>query len=309
MNYLIIIIILILLLFLFCYYKKKYENFNQDNETIKNVAICIYGQPRNYKDGFKKINEILDINKNINFDFFYHCWIIDDNEQFNVSPWRDISNKEKTMIDKDIIINDLLELYKPIYYEYEYSIDFDINNTINNKTDIYKTNCKNIDIDINQFDIKSSLAYNNTKNTKHYGQDIYLKHNENNILSQLYSRNKVRNLLFSYDNKDKYDMVIMTRFDNVNDLPPFDFRNKHINKVYVSNMRKSRNILPDVFIVSPLSYFLTWFDIYNNLKYVINNEEIDKKMNEQGEELIINAEELILSSYLLNYDFNNIVFY
>lgn len=213
------------------------------------------------------------------------------------------------MENKDIIVNELLDLYKPVYYEYEYSIDFDINNILNNKTNIYKTNCdKNINIDINQNNIKTSLAYNNTKNTIHYGDNIFKKNNEKNILSQLYSRNKARNLLEFYENKNNYDMVIMTRFDLYNNYKEFDFKNINKDVTYISNERKPRNILPDTFIVTPINCFLKWFDIYNNLKNIINNKELEKKMNDINEELIINSEELILSSYLLNFDYNNIQF-
>lgn len=66
MNYMIVMILFLLIILFIFYYANNNENF----DDIKKVAICIYGQPRNYKDGYKRIKKIIEKNKDIQFDFF-----------------------------------------------------------------------------------------------------------------------------------------------------------------------------------------------------------------------------------------------
>ncbi len=37
---------------------------------MKRIAICFYGQPRNYLDGYYIIQELINNNKDCIFDFF-----------------------------------------------------------------------------------------------------------------------------------------------------------------------------------------------------------------------------------------------
>ena len=148
------------------------------------IAYLLYGQPRNYKDGYENIKNLFKENNinRVDVDFFFHCWLINENEKYNVSPWRKIENKF-IVYNKDII-NDLIKLYKPKAYEFE--------------------NQKNFD-------------YKNIKNS-------------NNILSQMYSRNKVKNLFNLYNMT--YDFVIMSRFDNIYVIPSINLNKINTEKIY-----------------------------------------------------------------------------
>lgn len=245
---------------------------------MKKIAICLYGQPREYKIGYKNIQHFITQQKN-DVDIFFHCWYIEKGQIFNTSPWRFIDKQSLEYIDKELVHNDLLDLYKPKKYKFEKCIDiFD----------------KSLYID--------TIAYKNTTNNK-------MKNNINNTLSQMYSRTEVKKLLEEYviQTKTEYDYVVITRFDmkkNIN----LELFNLDKNKVYVSKLHYPRKIIPDNFIICSQSVFLMWFDIYNNLKNLLNNEKINENMKNYKEKLIVNAEELITANFIYNFDINNIVY-
>jgi sulfur relay (sulfurtransferase) DsrF/TusC family protein len=68
-------------------------------------------------------------------------------------------------------------------------------------------------------------------------------------------------------------------------------------------MHKPRKIFPDNFIIMPQQICIKWFDIYDKLELIMN-DEIIKKVKLYNETLIINSEELIFAKYLL--EFNNL---
>lgn len=125
--------------------------------------------------------------------------------------------------------------------------------------------------------------------------------NFENILSQLYSRNKVRNLL--KNSGINYDLVIMSRFDFLRNIG-IDLNNIDINKTYVSNLHYPRKILPDNFFVMNYENFIKMFDIYEKLSEIIDNDDVKIKMKEYDEKCILNLEEIILMKYI--YEFNNV---
>ena len=45
------------------------------------IAICLYGQPRDYKQGHKCISNLIKVNNENTYDIFFHCWI-DDNIKY-----------------------------------------------------------------------------------------------------------------------------------------------------------------------------------------------------------------------------------
>ena len=155
--------------------------------------------------------------------------------------------------------------------------------------------------------LSNTIAYNNTL----IAREKRKKFNINNTFSQIYSRSKVRNILFNYVNKNKvnYDMVITLRLDY---QTPIDFLFNKINTndknlVYVSNVNLPRKSIPDNFIVcSSLDIFFKWFNLYPNLKNIINNKKLEKIINNLGEKLEINMEEIILANYLLYFDIKNV---
>jgi hypothetical protein len=247
------------------------------------IAICLYGQPRDYKHGHECISNLIKENNENTYDFFFHCWI-DDNIKYECSPWREIDEKTLVIENQNDVKNEISQLYKPISYLYEKPLD------------------KTIDSLLMEFEyIKESLAYVNSSNEKQ--NNIY------NTFSQIYSRNKVKDLFEKYitDTKTNYDMVISTRFDGLVFPKNIKIAKYNKNKIYASSSNLPRYIIPDNFLIIPPEIYINWFNLYKNIKNMINNTEIEKKINDINETLEFNMENLLLSNYLLcGYTVNNI---
>jgi hypothetical protein len=246
-----------------------------------NIAIVLYGQPRDFLKGYENINNIIKNNINCKFDFFYHCWTLNENEIYNHSPWR--NNDKNTLIYNSDIDIKLKNLYNPIMYEYENQSNIVINKSI----------------------YENSIAYNNTS-------DI-CKKNVNNILFQLYSRNKARNLLNKYlneiNNLNYYDFVLFVRFD-LFFIPIIKFNELNKINIYIAKEHYPRKIIADNCIVMSTKIFLEWFNIYEELNNILNNNDLSIKINNLNEHYAINAEELLFAKYIYHYNnTNNILFY
>jgi hypothetical protein len=247
------------------------------------IAVCLYGQPRDYDKGYENINNFIQgqLNKTHTFDFFIHCWG-DDNVRMECSPWRNIDKHTLVIRDHRKVRQDILNYYHPLNYTFEKPITrFDLS------------------------EITNSLAYQNTHNSMK-------KQNIHNTLSQMYSRNKVKNILQDYiaqhDDAAAYDMVMNIRIDY---QAPIHFQleaDMDKTKTYVSRMYFPRYIIPDNFILCPLHVYLTWFGLYDHLSDIINNREIDGLMKKLKEVLEFNMEEMILSNYLLHFDIKDVVY-
>lgn len=223
------------------------------------IAYCLYGQPRDYKTGFKYVNEFIQKNPSVIFDFYFHTWKIPSNELYEVSPWVHYS---KDALTQDTNIEEqLLNLYKPVRHLFEDKIVFDTE------------------------PFKKTLAFRNM--TQH--RQIT---NIHNVLSQMHSRMKICSL-FVEENK-QYDYVITSRFDYCN---PIDIDLSKINtqKVYVSNMHVPRHITPDRFMMFPVD---TYKSVFTNMYDVLDDTHVDSLMKKHGEVLAINPEELILAKFL-----------
>lgn len=153
----------------------------------------------------------------------------------------------------DNVINDLINIYKPKLFKFEKSID--------------------------KFEIPDKILNSSVYKNSHE----MLKSNINNTLSQCYSRNMVRNLLSEYVNKTNknYDMIVTSRFDFVNQIN-FQLQNIDKTKVYVSNFHYPKKRIADNFIILPQSTYLKWFDIFDNIENIINDREVELKMNQIG---------------------------
>jgi len=247
------------------------------------IAICLFGQPRDYKYGYTCITNFMNNNNNNKYDFFFHCWI-DDNIEYETSPWREIDNKTLFIENQNIVKNDINQLYKPISYLYEKPLD------------------KNKETYLIEMEyIQQSIAYKNSIQSK--------KNNIYNTISQIYSRNKVKDLFETYitNTKTNYDIVITTRFDGYCFPNNLDISNIQKNKIYASSFHIPRYIIPDNFLIIPPEIYINLFNIYKNIKNIINNKELETKMNNINEMLDFNMEELLLSNYLLcGYNLNNI---
>jgi hypothetical protein len=237
------------------------------------IAIVLYGQPRNYLKGYHNITEFIKTQYNCTFDFFYHCWVLNENETYKHSPWRNISSSDLCFNTNTSI--ELQKLYKPISHEIENQ------NDVMFEPSIYK----------------DTIAFNN--NT-----DKNLLNNINNTLFQMYSRNKARNILDRYLEKMgetvHYDFVMMLRFD-ISNMPSIQFNELDKLKVYISNIHCPRKIIADNCIIAPIPIFLQWFNIYDRLKDIINNTQLLEDIIKLNETIYINAEELIFAKYIFQY--------
>jgi len=234
------------------------------------IAVVLYGQPRDYLTGYRNIMAFIKQHPTCTFDFFYHVWKLNENEVYSSSPWRPIDN----LIYKDKIITELQELYNPISHECEYQTQ----------------------LIFNDLSYKNTLAFNNTVEPQ--------LSNINNTLFQLYSRNKARNLLNEYLKKEGnnvyYDFVIYVRFDIIN-MPEVNLSELNTSYTYISDRLYPRKILSDMCIITPTSVFLEWFNIYEMLKDILNNDDLEWDINVLNEKLILNIEELIFAKYIYHY--------
>jgi len=235
------------------------------------VAIILYGQPRDYVNGHSKIMEYCNNQLGYTFDFFYHCWIIQPNQVFNVSPWRNIH--QSTIIYNEQTPEHLKELYSPLACEYE------------NQNDI-------------KFDISlyhNTIAYNNSPADE--------QQNIHNFLFQLYSRNQARNIFNSYlkENPVEYKCVMTLRFDTLR-MPSLNFNELDLSNTNMSDLHlPKRYIFSDSCIITTVEKYLEWFTIFEDLNKMINNTELDILVKSYNETLSFSPESLIFAKYLLHY--------
>ena len=237
---------------------------------MKKVAYILYGQPRYYSDGSIKIFNFLSKQNNIDIDFFYHCWIIDEYQKYPASPWRNITDNELSY--QENIKENLIENYNPVAYEYEKQIfAFDKSLYIN------------------------SIAYKNNNN-------IRTINNINNTISVQYSRNKARNLFEDYVNKTntKYDFVIFSRFD-IQRMPDLKLADLDCSKVNISNNYKPRILFNPALIILPQDIFIKWFDVFDKLKEFNNDNNINEYLKTNGEFFSLNDEELLIAKYIYTF--------
>jgi hypothetical protein len=187
-----------------------------------NIAIVLYGQPREHIKGYNNILEFMNKNKDCKFDFFYHCWKLNENGYYSGSSWRPID--KNTLVYNENVIPELQNLYNPIAYE------------VDNQSDCM----------VDESYYQGTMAFNNTAE--------YKIPNIPNTLFQMYSRNMARKVLNAYlekiNNKEKYDFVISLRFD-IGVLPDLNMNELDKSKVYVSSNLCPRKILPDLMLIMP----------------------------------------------------------
>ena len=240
-------------------------------------AICLYGQPRNYKLGIKHITEFMKKNNNHSFDFFLHGWIDKDKMSYSIN-YQPKDPKYLQINDEYEVINDLLLNYSPKKFKFEKSIkEFDISLIKNSK--LYANSCQGS------------------------------RNNIHNVLSQLYSRNQVRNVLEEYLSQNKnieYDMVIMCRYDIKNSINLIIENFDKTITYAAGSVFNNKYTIPDNFIIIPTSIFLKWFKLFENLVFIMNNEDVCKKLNSVDNNLCLVSEALLLANYFYNYDQLNV---
>ena len=235
------------------------------------VAFLLYGQPRDYSIGFAHINNFVKKQKGVHFDFFFHCWTIEKGQTYPHSPWRTINKNSRNYSEN--VVEHLNQLYNPCAMSHEQQI-----------TDFPKS------------------LYDDTIAYKEYTvNNPALLKNINNTLSQMYSRNKVRNLLYNHmkEHNSNYDFVIMTRFD-YKYSPNINLNYLDTSTVYAADTLCPRKLIPDTFIISPTNVFLDWFNIYDEIESVINNLDLMNTVLKFGEHISLNPEQLIFAKYILH---------
>jgi hypothetical protein len=212
-----------------------------------NVSICIYGQPRLYKNGHSTIKEFIERNSEHNFDFFFHTWF-DANkvgEYYQCAPWRPIPQSD--LLIEESVVDKLKELYQPRKYSCDAPKIFDLTDVENRK-----------------MFVKS---------------DETLKKNANNTMSCIYSKYAVSKLMQEYVNETdkKYDYVISIRFDFLNKLD-FKIEEMLIDRINVMNVHP-RLYIPDNFVVTNYDLFLKYSNAYPNLNQILQNEDWEDYLN------------------------------
>lgn len=167
----------------------------------------------------------------------------DSKDDYKVAPWRTVDVKPL----KDI--NEVEQLYHPERFLVEMSRSFHVDPT--------------------------TKGYNMAPAAQ--------QKNASNILSQIHSRQQVRNLFKQYieETKEVYDLVIMTRFDiNISGLPVFDGK----KLLFPGTHPERPHIFNDTLFMATPDDFLAAMDMEDNItRYVttgVNGEAIQLNMEE-----------------------------
>lgn len=243
------------------------------------IAVVFYGQPRDYLKGYKNIMEFIKKQESCTFDFFYHCWKLNEGQHYKHSPWRHIDTK--SLIFKEEILAELKQLYNPISCEIEYQQEVSFDEAL----------------------YKDTIVFKNTAGMK--------LQNINNTLYNIYSKNKARKVLQSYLDNHKevtYDFVVLTRFD-IGVLPDLNLLQVDRTNSYISDYHYPKKIISDAFIIMPTRVFLEWFN-YDNLRVILDNPELFQQVRKFGQSIDINPEELLFAKYIYHYkNPDNIAFF
>lgn len=240
------------------------------------IAICLFGQLRDYKHGCECIDKFMKLNSEHTYDFFFHAWI-DDNLTYECAKWRRIDPRSLYIGNQNDIKKEILDFYKPLAYLYEKPLD--------------KTN-EGVVADMDC--IRSSLSYVNCSQP--------IKDNVFNVFSQVCTRSRVKDLFEDYITKTntKYDLVISTRFDG------YGFPNNWTiptivdkNKIYAFSFGTTgRHMMVDYFLMFPPETYVKICNLYANIVHIVNNKDLAVKLTNLNEGLAFNAEEYLLANYL-----------
>lgn len=208
---------------------------------MKKIAICLYGQPRNYKEGYKNIFNLMDLNKNIHFDIFFHTWYEKNGGYYESSNYREIDRNELLM--KDNVMEDLVMLYNPKKCMHEPPKQFDISHI--------QKSCMTIHLSEKE------------------------KGNIHNVVSNIYSKYKSCEQMMNYvqETKEEYDLAISIRFDFMNPLN-LDLNMFNANKY--STTFSIRIHINDCIVACNYAYFIIYSSAYLNIDAIINNSDIQQ---------------------------------
>lgn len=240
---------------------------------MKRVAYCLYGQPRLLEEGYKTINKLQMKYKDTHiFDFFFHTWHDDDlvGTYYPCNPYRGIPLSWR-LIKKEIV-NQIIQLYNPVSYLVEKPKTFDLTS------------------------LKQSKTYNSTNQEQ--------QNNFHNVVSNLYSKNQVCNLLTEHINNNnvKYDCIISSRFDIFVEIN-FDINRVIPNstKLYCHAKIFNQNSIRDNIIISSYNVFRIYSDTFLNLEEILNDEETMNMLYLIDAGYVLGVERIITGHMLRNY--------
>jgi hypothetical protein len=250
------------------------------------IAICLFGQLRDYKRGYERLNKFMELNGEHTFDFFFHAWI-DDNITYDCAKWRWIDPRSLRIGNQNEVKKEILDFYKPLAYLYEKPLD--------------KTS---EDVVEHMKRIRESSSY--SKCTQEMKDNIF------NVFSQICTRSRVKDLFEDYITKTntKYDLVISTRFDG-HEFPN-NFIIPNIDKtksIYAYLSGTKYHLMIDYFLMFPPETYVKICNLYENIEDIINNKDLDVKLTNLNEIMAFNAEEYLLANYLFcGYSVDDIVY-
>lgn len=227
------------------------------------VAYCLYGQPRLAQRGHANIASFLR-HQNVSVDFYIHVWHDPENTHFDSSPFRAISEAE-LKINKDTIPF-LLEAYRPVSCQIERPRTLDVPG------------------------IQESIMLQNS--------DQITRANLNNALSQMYSKQCVRDLLS--DKAHEYDLIIASRFDFVKPIH-VDLGRLDSSKLYVADFHRPQAIFPDNLVICNPDIFLRMFNAYAELERIANDQSLHHKMQLYGVQAVLIPENILFASFLKHF--------
>ena len=234
------------------------------------IAVCLYGQPRLYEQGYANIKKFVNLNNKHSFDFFFHTWYDEKmvGQYYTPSLW---SNASKSALEiKKNTMNDLLSLFKPKKYIFESPIIFDISEY---------------------------------KNTYMYSIDTNVNNkNINNVVSSIYSKQQVAKILENHVNEQNinYDFIISIRFDFLNEI---NFLIEDMQK----NVINCRNTSPRFFVIDNLiitnyELFIKYSNAYSNLLLIMNNSEHKDYLDRIGCGFAMVNETIVTANLKIYYD-------
>ncbi len=80
------------------------------------IAIVLFGQPRNYKEGYRQIQTLCNLHPTCTFEFYYHCWTLPHGTSFKMSPHVKVDPSH--LLYHEDTPRQLEALYHPILCEY-----------------------------------------------------------------------------------------------------------------------------------------------------------------------------------------------
>jgi hypothetical protein len=229
------------------------------------IAYCLYGQPRDYENGYKNIMNYIK-SQEIECDFFFHAWY-NNNDFISQSAWAEKRNG-KIKITQETLLN-VINLYKPKDYIIEEEKKF-------------------------SFTEYDSLMYKETKNKLHIS----------NVMSSLYTTQSSFNIMNDYNKKYNinYDFIFVSRFDFLKQIN-LNLKEININYIYSSDIHfinKRKLISPALICGEYNKIYKLHNKLFSNIINICNNVEIKYILNKYNFSMIINHEELVMANLFYN---------